>query len=284
MTTQLEKARAFRALHQRKRTFLLPNPWDPGTARLLAQLGFEALATTSAGYAFSQGVLDRQVGRDAMMAHVADIAAATDLPVSGDLENGYAHEPEAVAETIRLAAAHGLVGGSIEDATGNDSDPIYKLEHAAERIRAAAEAAHSLPFPFTLCARAENFLHKRPDLKDTIARLQAYQLAGADVLYAPGLTNREEIATVVREVDRPVNVLAGMPGLELSLEELSALGVRRLSTGSALARAALGRFLQAAHEMLDAGTFRFVDEAAAASRDVVPLLQAFARSSQRNMQ
>lgn len=284
MTTQLEKARAFRALHQRKRTFLLPNPWDPGTARLLAQLGFEALATTSAGYAFSQGVLDRQVGRDAMMAHVADIAAATDLPVSGDLENGYAHEPEAVAETIRLAAAHGLVGGSIEDATGNDSDPIYKLEHAAERIRAAAEAAHSLPFPFTLCARAENFLHKRPDLKDTIARLQAYQQAGADVLYAPGLTNREEIATVVREVDRPVNVLAGMPGLELSLEELSALGVRRLSTGSALARAALGRFLQAAREMLDAGTFRFVDEAAAASRDVVPLLQAFARSSQRNMQ
>lgn len=284
MTTQLEKARAFLALHQRKRTFLLPNPWDPGTARLLAQLGFEALATTSAGYAFSQGVLDRQVGRDAMMAHVADIAAATDLPVSGDLENGYAHEPEAVAETIRLAAAHGLVGGSIEDATGNDSDPIYKLEHAEERIRAAAEAAHSLPFPFTLCARAENFLHKRPDLKDTIARLQAYQLAGADVLYAPGLTNREEIATVVREVEGPVNVLAGMPGLELSLEELSALGVRRLSTGSALARAALGRFLQAAHEMLDAGTFRFVDEAAAASRDVVPLLQAFARSSQRNMQ
>ena len=278
MITQLEKAEAFRALHQRNRTFILPNPWDKGTARLLAQLGFEALATTSAGFAFSQGVLDRQVGRDAMLVHAADIAAATDLPLSGDLENGYAHEPDAVAETIRLAAAHGLVGGSIEDATGDDADPIYKLDYAAERIRAAAEAAHSLPFPFMLCARAENFLNNRPDLKDTIARLQVYQQAGADVLYAPGLTKREDIATVIREVDRPVNVLAGMPGLELSLDELSALGVRRLSTGSALARAALGRFLGAAHEMLDAGTFRFVDEAAAASRDVVPLLQGCARS------
>lgn len=284
MITQLEKAQAFRALHQRNRTFLLPNPWDRGTARLLAQLGFEALATTSAGYAFSQGVLDGHVGRDAMLAHIAEIATATDLPLSGDLENGYAHEPDAVAETIRLAAAHGLVGGSIEDATRNDSDPIYKLDYAEERIRAAAEAAHSLPFPFTLCARAENFLHKRPDLKDTITRLQAYQQAGADVLYAPGLTKREEIATVIREVDRPVNVLAGMPGLELSLEKLSALGVRRLSTGSALARAALGRFLAAAREMLDAGTFRFVDEAASASRDVVPLLQGFAPLSAQDAQ
>lgn len=280
MTTQLKRAEAFRALHQRKRAFLLPNPWDRGTAQLLAQLGFEALATTSAGYAFSRGLLDGQVGRDAMLVHVAEIVDATDLPVSGDLENGYAHEPDGVAETIRMAAAHGLVGCSIEDATRNESDPIYALSYAAERIRAAAEVAHSLPFPFTLCARAENFLYGRPDLKDTILRLQAYQQAGADVLYAPGLTKREEIATVLREVDRPVNVLVGMPGLALTLDELSALGVRRLSTGSALARAALGRFLLAAREMLDAGTFGFVNEAASASRDLAPLLQAFALSRQ----
>lgn len=279
MKTQLEKAHAFRALHQRDRAFILPNPWDTGTARLLAQLGFEALATTSAGYAFSRGVLDGQVGREAMLSHVAEIASATDLPVSGDLENGYGHEPEAAAETIRLAAAHGLVGGSIEDATGDKSAPIYDLRHAADRIRAAAEAAHSLSFPFTLCARAENFLHGRPDLKDTIERLQAYQDAGADVLYATGLTTREQIAAVIREVYRPVNVLAGMPGLQLSLDELSALGVRRLSTGSALARAAFGGFLRAAREMVDAGTFQYVNEAASATRELTSLLQGFAQSN-----
>lgn len=280
MKTQLEKALAFRALHQRDRAFILPNPWDRGTARLLAQLGFEALATTSAGYAFSRGLLDGQVGRVAMLTHVGDIANATDLPVSGDLENGYGHEPEAAAETIRGAAAQGLVGGSIEDATGNESDPIYEIGRAKDRIRAAAAAAHSLPFPFTLCARAENFLHGRPDLKDTIARLQAYQEAGADVLYAPGLTRKEQIAAIIREVDRPVNVLVGMPGLDLSVDELSRLGVKRLSTGSALSRSALGRFLQAVREMLDAGTFGFVNEAASASRDVAPLLRAFAEANQ----
>lgn len=280
MKTQLEKALAFRALHQRDRAFILPNPWDRGTARLLAQLGFEALATTSAGYAFSRGLLDGQVGRVAMLTHVGDIANATDLPVSGDLENGYGHEPEAAAETIRGAAAQGLVGGSIEDATGNESDPIYEIGRAKDRIGAAAAAAHSLPFPFTLCARAENFLHQRPDLKDTIARLQAYQEAGADVLYAPGLTRKEQIAAIIREVDRPVNVLVGMPGLDLSVDELSRLGVKRLSTGSALSRSALGRFLQAVREMLDAGTFGFVNEAASASRDVAPLLRAFAEANQ----
>ncbi len=226
-------------------------------------------------------VLDGQVGREAMLAHVAEIAAATDLPVSGDLENGYGHEPKTVAETIRLAAANGLVGGSIEDATGNDSDPIHDVRHATDRIRAAAEAAHSLSVPFILCARAENFLHGRPDLKDTIVRLQNYQAAGADVLYAPGLTTKEQIAAVIREVDRPVNVLAGMPGLALSRDELSALGVRRLSTGSALARAALGGFLRAAREMADAGTVHFVDETAFASRELVALLEGFARSRQR---
>ncbi|HTW81915.1 MAG TPA: isocitrate lyase/phosphoenolpyruvate mutase family protein [Terracidiphilus sp.] len=278
MKTQLEKAQAFRALHQRERAFILPNPWNRGTARLLAQLGFEALATTSAGYAFSRGVPDGQVGREAMLSHVAEIASATDLPVSGDLENGYGHEPEVAAETIRMAAAYGLAGGSIEDATGDDSAPIYEIGYAEERISAAAEAAHSLPFPFTLCARAENFLYGRPDLKDTIARLQSYQEAGADVLYAPGLTTKEQIAAIIGEVDRPVNVLVGLPGLELSLDELSELGVRRLSTGSALARAALGKFLEAAREMAHAGTFHFVDEAASASRDLAPLLESFVQS------
>lgn len=280
MKTQLEKAQAFRALHQRNHAFILPNPWDTGTARLLAQLGFEALATTSAGYAFSRGLLDGDVGRDAMLAHVGEIADATDLPVSGDLENGYGHEPEIAAGTIRMAAARGLVGGSIEDASRRESDPIYEIGYAKERIGAAAEAAHSLPFPFTLCARAENFLYGRPDLKDTIARLQAYQEAGADVLYAPGLTKEEEIAVVIREVDRPVNVLVGMPGLKLTLDELSALGARRLSTGSALARAALGEFLRAAREMVEAGTFRIVGEAVSASHDLVPLLRAFAEPRQ----
>ncbi len=277
MKSQLEKAQAFRALHRGDRAFILPNPWDRGTARLLAQIGFEALATTSAGFAFSRGVLDGEVGREAMLVHVAEMAAATDLPVSGDLENGYGHAPEAVAETIRLAAAQGLVGASIEDASGKDSNPIYEIGFATERIRAAAEAAHSLPFPFMLCARAENFLHGRPDLKDTIQRLQAYQEAGADVLYAPGLTTRLQISTIVPAVNRPINVLAGMPGLELNMEEMSALGIRRLSTGSSLARMAFGAFLRAAREMTDAGTFRFVDEASAGSRELASLLKSTAQ-------
>jgi len=278
MATQFEKGERFRTLHQRNRPFILPNPWDIGTARLLAQLGFEALATTSAGYAFSRGALDGAVGRDAMMSHVAEIVSATGLPVSADLENGFGDSPQTVAETIRMAAAQGLAGGSIEDSSGNPGDPIYPLELAKERIQAAAEAAHSLSFTFTLTARAENFLHGRPNLNDTIARLQAYQEAGADVLYAPGLTNKEDIADVVRAVDRPVNVLAGMPGIHLDLTSFSQLGVRRISTGSALARAALGAFLLSAREMAMHGTFGFVDEAIAGSRDVVPLLRAWHES------
>ena len=267
MSTQAEKGIIFRALHRRNRAFIIPNPWDPGTARLLAHFGFEALATTSAGYAFTIGVQDGAVGRDRMIAHVATIAAAVDLPVSGDLENGYADSPEEVAETIRLAAEAGLVGCSIEDATGIPDRPIYELAHAAERIRAAADAARSLPFPFTLTARAENFLHGRPDLDDTIQRLQAFQNAGADVLYAPGLTRREEIASVVASVDRPVNVLAGLPGCDLNLSDMSALGVRRVSVGSALSRAALGAFLGAAEEMRARGTFTFTGQAAS-SREI----------------
>ena len=262
MLTQSEKAIAFRSLHARDSAFIIPNPWDVGTTRILAHLGFEALATTSMGYAFSAGKLDNTVGRDEIMAHISEIAAATELPVSADLENGFGDEPETAAETIRLAAAAGVVGGSIEDATGRPDSPIYEIRLAAERVRAAAEAARSLPFPFTLTGRAENYLHGRPDLKDTIARLQAYQEAGADVLYAPALATREDIAAVVSSVDRPVNVVMGLRGVQLSLAELSALGVKRVSVGSSLSRTALGAFLRAAREMCEHGTFGFAQDAA----------------------
>lgn len=261
MRGQAEKALAFRALHERKSAFVIPNPWDAGTARLLANLGFEALATTSAGYAFSAGRPDNTTTREDMMAHCSAIVSATDLPVSGDLENGFGDGPETVAETIRLAAAAGLAGGSIEDASGSAEKPIYEMEHAVERVRAAAEAVRGLPFPFTFTARAENYSTGRADLKDTIRRLQAYQEAGADVLYAPGLLRREDIAEVVRSVDRPVNVLAGLQGFGLSFADLSAIGVRRVSVGSALSRAALGEFLRAAQEMREDGTFDFVERA-----------------------
>jgi 2-methylisocitrate lyase-like PEP mutase family enzyme len=262
MHTQAEKAHTFRALHQRETAFIIPNPWDIGSARVLAHLGFEALASTSMGYAFSIGMRDNTVGRDGILKHIADLAHATDLPVSADLENGFGDDPKFAAETIRLAAATGIVGGSIEDATGRDEGPIYCLEHAVARVEAAAEAAHSLAFPFTLTARAENYLHGNPDLKDTIKRLQAYQEAGADVLYAPGLRTKEDIAEVVRSVDRPVNALMGLQGVQLSQAELSDIGVKRISVGSSLARAALGAFLRAAKEMRDNGTFEFARNAA----------------------
>ena len=258
---QAEKAAAFRALHERPGAFIIPNPWDVGTARLLARLGFEALATTSAGYAFSVGKQDGKIGRDEMLAHVAEIVSATDLPVSADLENGYGDDPITVAETIRMAAATGLAGGSIEDVSGHASGRVYDREHAAERIRAAVEAVRALPYPFTLTARAENYLVGRPDLKDTILRLQAFQEAGADVLYAPGLTSRDDIQAVVRSVDRPVNVIMGLQGVRLNLATLSSIGVKRISVGSALSRAALGAFLRAAREMRERGTFEFADEA-----------------------
>jgi len=265
MSTQLEKAEIFRALHQRSGAFIIPNPWDAGTARLLAHLGFEALATTSAGYAFSVGQRDNTVSRDAMMAHLSAIVAATGLPVNADLANCFGDAPETVADTIRLAAAAGVVGGSVEDATGRSNStsdgPIYCFEHAVARVQAAAEAAHALPFPFTLTARAENYLNGNPDISDTIKRLQAYQAAGADVLYAPGLTKREDITAVVGALDRPVNVLAGLKGVSLTLADFSAMGVRRVSIGSGLTRAALGSFLRAAREMHDRGTFTFADHA-----------------------
>ncbi len=261
MTTQTEKGNIFRALHERSGAFIIPNPYDVGTARLLAHLGFKALATTSAGYAFSVGQRDNTIDRERVIKHVSDIVSATDLPVSADLENGFGDDPETAAETIRLAAATGLVGGSIEDSTGRSDNPIYEFEYAVERVRAAAEAARALPFTFTLTARAENYLVGRPDLKDTIRRLRAYAEAGADVLFAPGLTNKEDIVSVITSVNRPVNVIMGLQGVQLTLAELSEIGVKRISIGSALSRAALGAFLRAAREMKTHGTFTFADEA-----------------------
>jgi len=261
MLTQAQKGAVFYALHTRESAFIIPNPWDVGTARLLAHLGFEALATTSAGYAFSVGQPDNAIGLEETITHVAAIASATDLPVSADLENGFGDDPESVAQTIKLAAQAGLVGGSIEDVSDRIHCTVYELGHAVDRIRAAAEMVLGLPFRFTLTARAENYVVGKPDLNDTITRLQAYQAAGADVLYAPGLTTKDDIAAVVRSVDRPVNVVMGLQGVQLSRASLSAIGVKRISVGSALARAALGAFIQAAREMCERGTFEFANEA-----------------------
>jgi 2-methylisocitrate lyase-like PEP mutase family enzyme len=271
MPNRNEKGIAFRNLHERASAFVIPNPWDVGSAKVLAALGFEALATTSAGFAFSIGKRDGAPGREKVMEHVGQLAAATELPVSGDLENGFGDDPQTVAETIRLAAAAGLVGGSIEDATKRKDDPIYEESLAVDRIRAAAEAARSLAFPFMLTARCENYLVGRPDLEATIERLQAYQEAGADVLYAPGLSRREDIAALVSSVDRPVNVLMGMRGVALSLEELSAIGVRRVSVGSGLHRAAFGAFLSAAREMRERGTFSQIADEPVTFREITAM-------------
>lgn len=257
---QLLRAQAFRALHEQPGIFTIPNPWDPGSAKMLAALGFEALATTSAGLAFSLGKPDgdRSVTLEETLANIQAIVRATDLPVSADLENGFGDDPATCAATILRAAASGLVGGSIEDATGHADDPIYPFDLAVERVKAAVAAARSLPFPFTLTARAENLIHGRPDLPDTIRRLQAFAAAGADVLFAPGLTTRDEIQTVVAAVaPRPVNVVMGLNSAAFSLDELADLGVKRVSLGSTLARVAYGAFFRAAGELGQKGTFRF---------------------------
>jgi 2-methylisocitrate lyase-like PEP mutase family enzyme len=256
------KADVFYALHHGPKAFIIPNPWDAGSARLLAHLGFKALATTSMGYAFSIGQRDGTLTREQTFANAADLASATDLPVSADLENGFGDSPEEVAETIKLTAATGIVGGSIGDASGNPDAPIYDIGLAVARIEAAVAAAEALPYKFTLTARAENYLHGRPDLDDTIKRLQAFEKAGADVLYAPGLRSREDITRLVGALTRPVNVVMGLSGVQLSLDELSAIGVKRISVGSSLARAALGAFMRAAREMHDKGTFGYGADAA----------------------
>jgi 2-methylisocitrate lyase-like PEP mutase family enzyme len=269
MDVQMTKAEAFKALHERPGVFAIPNPWDAGSAKLLARLGFEALATTSAGFAFSLGKPDGAlaVSREETLEHARVIVEATSLPVSADLQNGFGDEPENCAETIRLAAKAGLVGASIEDATGNIEDPIYSFELSVERVKAAARAARDLPFPFMLTARAENFLHGRHDLKDTIRRLEAYADAGADVLYAPGLKTREDISAAAKAVaPKPLNVVTGLVGVSLSLDELAGLGVKRVSVGSALARAAYGAFLRAAEEIRREGSFTFAEDAVAFAR------------------
>src|SRR5262245_7872661 len=241
--TQNEKAARFLALHDGPGIFVIPNPWDVGSARILAGLGFKALATSSAASAASIGRRDGKLTRDEALAHAQAIVDATDLPVSADLENGFGDSPASCAETIRLAAAAGLVGASIEDASTRPDDPIYPFQLAVARVKAAAAAARALPFPFILTARAENFLHGRPDLSDTMSRLKAFAEAGADVLYAPGLTKSDQITAVVQAVaPKPVNVLMGLANARLSVAELGALGVKRISIGSALARAAYGAF------------------------------------------
>lgn len=264
MDVQTLRAEAFKALHERDGAFVIPNPWDAGSAKLLASLGFEALVTTSAGLAFSLGRADAEaaLSLDETLDNAGMIVDATALPVAADLENGFGDLPEDCAHAILRAAEAGLVGGSIEDASGRSDAPIYDLGLAVERVRAAVQAARSLPFPFMLCARAENLLHGRMDLDDTILRLQAYAEAGADVLYAPGLRTVEEIRAVVQAVaPKPVNVLMGLAGVPLSVNQLQDLGVRRISVGSSLARAALGAFQRAALEVRDQGTFSYGEQA-----------------------
>jgi 2-methylisocitrate lyase-like PEP mutase family enzyme len=259
--TRQEKYQVFRALHQRPGAFVIPNPWDAGSAKILAALGFEALATTSAGCAFTKGHLDSapEVTREMILQNAKEIVDATSLPVSADLQNGFGHSPNICAETIRLAAAVGLTGGSIEDATGDAKNPIYDFQLATERVAAAAEAAHASQFLLT--ARAENFLHGRPDLDDTIRRLQSFSKAGADVLYAPGLTNLDAIRAVCASVSKPVNVLMGLTGATFSVEELAAVGVKRISVGGSFARAALGALVRAAREVKANGTFGYAADA-----------------------
>jgi 2-methylisocitrate lyase-like PEP mutase family enzyme len=272
MTNQSEKGARFRALHERAGAFVIPNPWDVGSARLLAALGFEALATTSAGFANSVGRLDGQVTRDEVIEHCRRLSEATDLPVSADLENCFAHDPSKAAETILLGARAGLVGGSIEDYSGDPSRPIYDFNLAVERVHAAAEAARSLDFPFTLTARAENLLHERNDLDDTVRRLQAFEAAGADVLYAPGLTTLEEVRLVSGALTKPVNVLGPMVK-GATVAQMADAGAKRISTGGAVARAAITALLRAGAEMLDAGSFEWASDLAS-SAEVKKLLDA----------
>jgi 2-methylisocitrate lyase-like PEP mutase family enzyme len=257
MSDQAAKAAAFCRLHEHGSCFVMPNPWDQGSARLLEHLGFKALASSSAGFAFSLGRSDLSISKSSLLGHLAGVCQATSLPVSADLQNGFGNDPEDMAVTILQAAKTGIVGGSIEDASGDDGNPVYPLELAAERIRHAAVAAKSLGFKFTLTARAENYLYGRADLKDTIRRLQAYQEAGADVLFAPGVKTREDIRQIIGSIDRPLNVLAGMPNMGLSVADLQELGVTRISLGGTLARAAYGALLRAAAEVQTQGTFTY---------------------------
>jgi len=259
----LDKALTFQALHSRRQPLILPNPWDAGSAKILTSMGFEALATTSAGLAFSLGRRDAEgaLSRLEILANAQSIVEATHLPVSADLENGFGDSPEEVSKTIRMAAEIGLVGGSIEDATGNLQAPIYEFNHALERVIAGVEAARSMSFPFVFVARAENFSSGIHDLDDTIRRLIAFEQAGADVLFAPGLPDLNAIQIVCEALQKPVNVVMGLADSTLTVDELAGVGVRRVSLGSSFARAALGEFIRAAEEVKTMGTFNFASNA-----------------------
>ncbi len=261
MPTQMEKATRFRALHAGPGAFVIPNPWDAGSARVLAALGFQALATSSGASAGVLGKRDGRVTRDEALAHARAIVAATDLPISADLEKGFGDAPSDAAETIRLAAEAGLVGGSIEDATGHRDQPLYDIGPATERVAAAAQAARALTFPFTLTARTENFLRGNPDLDDTIRRLQAYEKAGADVLFAPGLPDLAAVRAVCAALSKPFNFMVGIKGKSFTVADLEAAGVRRISLATSLYRAAMSGLLDAAREVKDRGTFGYLDRA-----------------------
>jgi 2-methylisocitrate lyase-like PEP mutase family enzyme len=258
MSNQSEKAHSFRALHQE--TFVIANAWDAGSARILTALGFKALATSSGASAGVLGRLDGRVTREEALAHCKAIVDATDLPVSADLEKGFGDTPQAAAETIRLAAGIGLVGGSIEDATGDPAKPLFESSHARDRIAAAVEAARSLPFPFTLTARTENYLRGNPDLDDTISRLRSFESAGADVLMAPGLPDLESVRAVCAALSRPVNFMAGIQGKSFTVAALSAAGVKRVSLATSLYRAAMTGLVNAAKEVAERGTFDYLDD------------------------
>ena len=271
--TQREKADRFRALHQGPRAFVIANAWDAGSARVLAGLGFPALATSSGASAGVLGRRDGQVTRDEALVHARAIVEATDLPVSADLEKGFGDAPAAAAETIRLAGEVGLVGGSIEDATGDKDRPLFDIAHATERVAAAVEAARGLSFPFTLTARAENFIRGNPNLDDTIRRLQAFESAGADVLMAPGLPDLASVRSVCSALSKPFNFMVGIRGKSFTVAELEAAGVRRISLATSLYRAAMGGLLSAAREVQDKGTFGYLDQALA-TPDLNALMRA----------
>jgi 2-methylisocitrate lyase-like PEP mutase family enzyme len=261
MTNQHEKGTRFRELHGAAGVFVIANAWDGGSARILSGLGYRALATSSGACAATLGRLDGKITRDDALTHARNIVAATDNPVSADLEKGFADSPQGVAETIRLAADVGLVGGSIEDATGNPDEPLYDMSLAVERVAAAVEAARSLPFPFTLTARSENYLRGNPDLEDTIRRLQAFERAGADVLFAPALPDLAAVRAVCEALSKPVNFMVGIKGKSFSVAELAAAGVRRISLATSLYRTAMTGLVTAAREVKGAGTFGYLDEA-----------------------
>jgi 2-methylisocitrate lyase-like PEP mutase family enzyme len=257
--SQHDKALRFRALHERPGSFVIPNPWDAGSAKLLAKMGFEALATSSGASAATLGKRDGEITRDECLAHLRGIATACDLPLAADLEKGFGDTPAIAAETVRMAADAGVVGGSIEDATGDEAKPLFDIATATERVAAAVEAARALPFPFVLTARSENFLRGNPDLDDTIRRLQEYERAGADVLFAPALPTLDAVRAVCQSLKKPVNFMVGIPGKSFSVAELQAAGVKRISLAASLYRIAMAGLREAAHEVKEHGTFAYLN-------------------------